>query len=109
MKVIRDCGGSRRAYGRERKKMIRATISEVYSPPRVTACTKLMPSCEIMPGFALDLTTVDAQGIPWNFDLPERRAVARRLVEEQEPMFLIGSPMCTAFSSWQRLNARTQT
>ena len=26
-------------------------------------------------------------------------------MEEQEPMFLIGIPMCTAFSSWQRLNA----
>ena len=104
MKVIRDCGGSRRAYGRERQKAIKAVLSEIYSPPRVTACAKLMPSCEILPGFALDLTTTDAQGIPWDFDLPERRAEARRLVEKEQPMFLIGSPMCTAFSSWQRLN-----
>ena len=83
MQVIRDCGGSRRAYGRERQKAIKTVLSEIYSPPRVTACAKLLPSCDILPGFALDLTTVDAHGVPWDFDLPERRAAARRLVEEQ--------------------------
>ena len=31
-----------------------------------------------------------------------RRAWAK--IEEEQPMLLIGSPMCTAFSAWQHIN-----
>ena len=37
-------------------------VSEVYSPPRVTAATKLLPELRLLPGFALDLTTKDTDG-----------------------------------------------
>ena len=40
---------------RERKAAIRAVVSEIYSPPRVTAAAKLLPELKIIPGFALDL------------------------------------------------------
>ena len=53
---------------RERTKVIKAAVSEIYSPPRVTAATKLLPELKIIPGFALDLTTADTDGALWDFD-----------------------------------------
>ncbi len=104
MTVVRDLGGSRRAYSRERGAQMKAVVSEIYSPPRVTACAKLLPSLNVIAGFAMDLTTADHQGVPWDFDILERRVAARRMIEEQQPVLLVGSPMCTAFCTWQRLN-----
>ena len=46
----------------------------------------------------------DDDGEPLDFTSASKRTKARRLVEEQQPFLLIGSPMCTAFSSWQALN-----
>ncbi len=67
---------------------------------------KLMPSLRLLPGFALDLTEVDPfDQQPWDFDRADKRERARALVVTQRPMFLIGSPACSAFSSWQALNA----
>ena len=34
-------------------------ITEVYSPPRVTACAKSLPGFGVVPGLAFDLTSVD--------------------------------------------------
>eukprot|EP00972_Heterocapsa_arctica_P096768 14277097-Heterocapsa_arctica.AAC.1 len=51
----------------------RKTISEVYSPPRVSLAATSHPSSGIQAGFALDLTTVDEFGNPWNFVLPSQR------------------------------------
>ena len=79
-------------------------VSEVYSPPRVAAAAKLLPSLKLVPGFSWDVTTVDERGIPWDFDDPERRKEALDRLEREKPMLLIGSPMCTAFSAWQKLN-----
>jgi len=79
-------------------------VSEIYSPARVTDAARRL-NLGIAPGFAFDLTTVDENGKAWDFDDASRRAEARRRLREQRPMFLIGSPMCTAFSSWQALNA----
>ena len=46
----------------------------------------------------------DENGEPWDFDVPAQRAKCARHVMEQKPSFLIGSPMCTAFSVLQGLN-----
>eukprot|EP00972_Heterocapsa_arctica_P086274 12717352-Heterocapsa_arctica.AAC.1 len=51
----------------------RRTVSEICSPPRITQAARSHPSLGIQPGFALDLTTCDAFGNPWNFDLPSHR------------------------------------
>ncbi len=48
---------------------IHAVLSEIYSPRRVTA---LLPHEGILPGFAMDLTTNDENGNPWDFDKPEQ-------------------------------------
>ena len=77
------------------------SICEVYSPPRV------VPHAEkrgFQPGWSLDLTTTTPEGLPWDFSQPARRAEARKLVQEQKPLLLIGSPMCTRFSMLQNLN-----
>ena len=76
-------------------------VSEIYSPPRVTALAKQYGLKE---GFALDLSVCDEDGNPWDFDVPEMRERAKALVREMKPSLLIGSPMCTAFSVLQFLN-----
>ena len=102
--MIGQMGGCSRSYSRERKTAFNKLVSEVYSPPRVSALAKAMPSYGLQPGFALDLTTSDSDGKVWDFNSAEMRRRARRLVRETRPMFLIGSPMCKAFSTWQNLN-----
>ena len=89
---------------RERSKSIRAAVSEIYSPPRVTTATKLLPELRIIPGFALDLTTADTDGQLCDFDSKVMRERALKKVREERPLLLIGSPMCTVFSAWHRIN-----
>ena len=43
MRVIKSHGGNAGMYKRERKAAIRAVVSEIYSPSRVTAAAKLLP------------------------------------------------------------------
>ena len=57
-----------------------------------------------MAGLALDLTVVDDDGPPWDFSEEAKRQKAIRLVREQRPYMLIGSPSCKDFSTWQALN-----
>ena len=46
-------------------------VAEVFSPPRVT---KHAHTFDLMPGFALDLTTIDPiDGKPWDFRDPKKR------------------------------------
>ena len=80
-------------------------VAEVYSAPRVTKTFKLMPSMELIPRFALDLSGEDENGDSWDFTRADMSAKARALLLETKPFLTIGSPPCTAFSSWQALNA----
>ena len=52
----------------------------------------------------MDLTTADGMGRPWDFSKADRKAEAKRRLRKQKPDLLIGSPMCTLYSAWQRLN-----
>jgi hypothetical protein len=104
MAVVRSLGGSAPQYRRERQKALKAAISEIYSPPRVAAAAKLLPELRIIPGFSLNLTVADHEGRRGDFDGKEMRDRARKKVIEERPMLLVGSPMCTAFSTWQRIN-----
>ena len=59
-----------------------------------------------MAGFAFDIMVLDPDdGQPWDLSVKAKRDKARAMIREQRPFMLIGSPMCTAFSTWQRLNA----
>jgi hypothetical protein len=104
-KLIRELGGTQRSYARERAGAIKAMVAEIYSPPRVTNCAKLLPGYKVIAGFALDLTTANCKGEAWDFNDPAKREEARQLVMKEKPLLLTLSPMCTAFSSWQNLNA----
>ena len=60
-----------RAFKRERKRAYRRVISELYSPPRVTRELSCMPNALLVPGYALDLTTLDPHDgghgtFPWH-------------------------------------------
>lgn len=104
LSLISSLGGDSRRYHRVRARAARAIVSEVYSPPRVSDLARRMPRYGLAPGFALDLTTTDDNGVPWDFTKKSHRDRAEALLEEQRPMLLIGSPVCTAFSSWQFIN-----
>ena len=104
MSVIDAMGGDKHSYIRERKKSLKHMVAEIYSPPRVTAATNLLPELRCIPGFALDLTTCDSEGRPWDFNDLETRKRARALYRVAKPMLLVGSQMCTAYSAWQHIN-----
>ena len=76
-------------------------ICEVYSPPRVAAAAEKLGE---VPGWSLDLTTSDGQGRAWDFDDPACRRRAVELLERTRPFLLVGSPMCTWFSTLMSLN-----
>ena len=95
LSVIHQLGVDSKKYKRERNKQLKYLISEIYSGPRVVRALKLLPGLGLGPGFSLDLTTVDENGDNWDFNDPAMRAKAERLVDEQEPYCLIGSPACT--------------
>ena len=64
----------------------------------------MAPSYGLVPGSAYDIEVDDEKGVPWDFDVPEQRNKCIREILAQRPSFLIGSPMCTAFSILQGLN-----
>ena len=99
--LVRALGGGRSAYRRERSAAIKAVVAEIYSPPRVTRAAKLLPSLRMLPGFALDLTTVDERGEAWDFSKAERRQAARGLIDQHKPFLVVGSPECTKYCTWQ--------
>ena len=49
LSLVEQLGGSSRGYRRDRKRQLRALVSEIYSPPRVTNAAKLLPSLRAMP------------------------------------------------------------
>ena len=102
--IVESLGAPKRGYRRERNKTIKKIVSEIYSPARVTQAAKMLPSLRLLPGFAFDLTTSDENGVPWDFSKAERRQKARRLIEEQKPYVVVGSPECTKYCAWQRIN-----
>ena len=57
-------------------------VSEIYSPTRVTSSAS---KYGMRPGFALDLTVLDTDGEPWNFDDPEKRRRAMDLLTQTKP------------------------
>ena len=74
LNVVKALGGNSGKYRRERSRAIRAVVSEIYSPPRVTAAARRLPHLGVLPGFAMDLRN------GWDFDNAERRREARRLI-----------------------------
>eukprot|EP00973_Karenia_brevis_P023437 3226364-Karenia_brevis.AAC.1 len=57
-------------------------------------------------GWSFDLTTTDERGEPWDFSKVERRNKAYRMIAENKPWLIIGSPPCTDLCQLQNLNFR---
>ena len=102
--LLAEMGSSGRIQRKDGRKAVRKLVSEIYSPPRVTELLRRTRSRHLMAGFALDLTVTDEDGTPWDFTLRHKREKARRMIREQKPYMLIGSPACKGFSTWQALN-----
>ena len=68
----------------------------------------MLPGMGLIPSFALDLTTRDEDGNPWDSNCPRQRQKARKLRTETRPYFLVGPPCCTMYSSLQAMNAAGQ-
>ncbi len=103
--LLQQLGSTGNSYRRETRQAFRGLVSEIYSPPRVTAELRRRPRRHLLPGFALDLTVLDPDdGQPWDFCHREKREKARAMRRRTRPFLLIGSPECTAFSTWQYLN-----
>ena len=93
MNVVRALGGGDRKFRRHRNKALKAVVSEICSPLRVTAAAKFLPELRVIPGFALDLTTGDGDGFLRDFDSKVMRDRAMAKVRSERPQLLIGSPM----------------
>jgi len=103
--LLQQLGSMGRSYKREVRRGFKALVSEIYSPPRVTAELRRSKYKFMLPGFALDISGIDEDdGQPWNFCIAGKRDKVRRMVNEQKPFMLIGCPPCKAYSTWQALN-----
>ena len=65
----------------------------------------MLPSQALVPSFASHVTTHGGDGGEWDFDQADMGARAGARVEEDKPYLLIGSPVCKACCTWQRLTA----
>ena len=52
----------------------------------------------------MDIAVNDETGQPYDFSIKAQRTKAETLLDEQQPMLLLGSPMCTDFSANQDTN-----
>ena len=105
LSIIAKLGGNTRQYRRERSAQINRILSEVYSTPRVKRAAGLLPHYRIVPGSTFDVTGCDENGDSWDFNTQAMREKATRIVEEEEPYLLVGSPPCTNICRWIHLNA----
>eukprot|EP00959_Pyramimonas_sp_CCMP1952_P283043 5916182-Pyramimonas_sp.AAC.1 len=78
-----------------------AHVSEACSPVRVTGMAEKMG---LILGLAMDLTTCDQHGNPWDFNVHAMRVKAKKIIKSKSALLLIVSPMCAAFSRLQTFN-----
>ena len=78
----------------------RVDVAEIYSPPRMTAMASKLG---YTPGFSMDQTTLDEDGMPWDLSLAATQRKALRRWEIDSSYLLVASPPCTAFSVFQNL------
>ena len=70
-------------------------VSEIYSPPRVVPVAEKMG---LKGGDSMDILN------GWDFNLRAHRRAAYKLIQKTRPLVLIGSPMCTMFSTLRNMN-----
>ena len=103
-----QCGAKQTQFDQAMRKILleHMDVAEVYSPPRIAEMAGRMG---LRPGWSLDLTTCDEQGRQWDFNCPAMRNVAVRKLLQDKPRLLVGSPMCSAFSTMNNINYSRMT
>ena len=81
--------------------MAATDIAEVYSPKRFTA---LAHQYKLRPGFAVDLCETKAHGEHWNLNKPADVEELFKLIDQDEPLLITGSPPCHLFSKLQAIS-----
>ena len=76
-------------------------VAEIYSPPRIA---KRAEAWGLRGGWSLDLTEKDHDGKAWDLSKKEMRRRAVQKINKDKPLLIIGSPMCTDWSSMMNLN-----
>ncbi len=84
----------------------RELVTEVYSPPRVA---QFANKHNLTPGHFIDIQCADEDGTPWDLSNSSKRNKLIQLVVDTKPAIVVGSPMCTMFSSLQNLNYNKDT
>ena len=108
--LLQQVGSPGNSYKREIREGLHNMVSETCSPPRTNAELRQRPRRHLLPGFSFDLTANDpSDGQPWDFRIESKRRRAREMIRQHKPFVLVGSPECTAFSSWQHLNEKLAT
>ena len=105
LNIISELNEVRRAvrlYGKGQEQ-VQSHVTEAYSPVRVTGMADKMG---LIPGLAMDLTTCDDHGNPWDFNCETMRAKAKKIIKSKASLLLVVSPMCSAFSRLQAFNAK---
>ena len=92
--------GAYEAYGVDPRGK-KPNVMQVFSPPRLTAYGKKKG---LIGGVALDLTTTDENGVPWDFNKKDRREKALELLDDLQPELVLGCPPCGPYSVLQNLN-----
>ncbi|CAE8636765.1 unnamed protein product, partial [Polarella glacialis] len=77
---------------------VHEAISEIYSPPRVTAAATQHEWLGLKAGVAYDLQVNSVTGESWDFSLASHRAKCRREIAEQKPQLMVSSPPNVAMS-----------
>jgi hypothetical protein len=84
----------------------RELVTEVYSPPRVAQFTN---KHNLIPGPSIYIQCADEDGTPWDLSNSSKRNKLIQLVADTKSAIVVGSPMCTMFSSLQNLNKNKDT
>ena len=86
-----------------------ADVVEIFSVPRIAqeAGTRRHDGTKLVPGWSLDLTRTDPKtGKQWDLANKTVQSRVKKMIRDSKPLFVIGSPPCTAFSSLQHFNAK---
>ena len=86
-------GGNAGKHRCQVRKKLNRMVAEIHNPP----------------GSVLDLTTMDEEGKPWDFEIPSHRRKAEQLIRHLKPRLLVGSLMCSAFCAEQNVSDRKST
>ena len=81
-------------------------MKELYGQGRMLKMANNMRDVIVDGLNARDLITNRPDGLPWDFNDDNKRKRAMKMLKDQQPTLLVGSPMCRAFSLLQGLNRK---